>query len=153
MEYENEYIELHDRPYLFPEAANIIYEEWHQEFATYYLLYTVEQIEDYIQTIPCFVSLINNEIQDITLIEEKDWIMDVDNSPWLSNVIVKTEKDIYLQFLNYVLSWYKYIFLDRTLYCWSFDQSITDFYTNIGFNINMKYTKYKEIDNVVILDY
>lgn len=148
------YLELHERPDLFPKAATLIFEEWQQEFNKYYMLNTPQEICSYLMSIPCFASLIDDNIQDITIIEEKDWILDdLFLSPWLSNIIVKTRQPEYTKFITYVLSRYAEVFRTFNLYCWSSDPVLTEFYKNLGFQIHTTLDTYKYLENVNILKY
>lgn len=147
------FLELHTRPDLIPEAANIIYKEWTIELASYHRLYDLENVEKYIASIPCFVTLEDDKIVNITLIEDKDWIVDVPLGPWLSNIIIDKLDEKYTQFMKYILSWFRSFCYEYTLYCWSFDDSITQFYLELGYVDSTTLIDYKGIDKVVILGY
>lgn len=153
------YLELHKRPELFPQAAKIIFDEWHIELAKYHNLYTMKQVESYIYSLPCFATLLStdkkeeDQIINITLIEEKDWIVDIPLGPWLSNIIIDKIDEHYTPFLNFVISWFRSNCYEFTLYCWSFDQVVTNFYSELGFCPTKTLLNYKGIDKVVILSY
>lgn len=147
------YLELHERPELFPQAAEMIYSEWHRELRKYHRLYDVAQVERYITSLPCFVTLLNDKIVNITLIEDKDWIVDIPLGPWLSNIIIDTIDEHYTAFLNYVLSWFRSSCYEFTLYCWAFDDVVTNFYSELGFSPTSTLLNYKGIDKVIILSY
>lgn len=147
------YLELHQRPELFPRAAKMIYDEWQSELATYHKLYDTEQVEQYIFSLPCFVTLIDDKIVNITLIEEKDWIVDIPFRPWLSNIIIDKIDEHYTSFLNYVLSWFRSNCYEFTLYCWAFDDVVAGFYSELGFSPTTRILNYKGIDKIIILSY
>lgn len=146
---------LSNHKHFIPTIIDFIWDEWSHDYETLTDYKTKEDLFNFYYSlnstddVPTAYVLFNQDQFICTcLVDKEDMGVHVHLSPWLANVFTHPSyrnKGYAKLLIQYIISKYP------TLYLWTFNQKLADYYKQFGFQEKETIPKHGDLENIIVM--